>query len=98
MFAMSSDLEKLTVEKNPLESLKSTIAFSSNDWSTNKRDAWIYGIVLGWSDYDDPDDPEESAMEELKEKLGWSEEDVSRLKFLHSEYERLCRLLQSGEI
>ncbi len=91
-YAMSSDLDRFTDEKNPLQSLKSTIAFSSNDWVINKCDAWIYGIVLGWSDYDDPDAPEESAMEELKEKFGWGVDDVSRLKFLHAEYERLCQL------
>lgn len=31
-----------TPTENPLESISSTIAFDSRDWSTDKNDAWIY--------------------------------------------------------
>lgn len=62
---------------NPLESIATAIAFSPRDWSSNHRDAWIYGIVLGW----DEDD-----LEELKKRYSWTNETVARLKFLHDEY------------
>jgi len=63
---------------NPLESIEFTIAFSSRDMATDKRDAWIYGIVLGWDD--------EKTFEEFKEKFGWSDAAVKRLKKLHENY------------
>lgn len=33
--------------ENPLESIRKAILFSSNDFAQCKRDAWIYGIVVG---------------------------------------------------
>jgi hypothetical protein len=34
--------------KDPLTSLKQTLAFDPRDWSINKRDAWLWGIINGW--------------------------------------------------
>lgn len=62
---------------NPLESIATAIAFSPRDWSSHHRDAWIYGIVLGW---------DKEVLEELKNKHKWRDETVARLKFLHDEY------------
>jgi len=45
------DFDKNTEEGiNCLDALQNCIAFDSKDFSLNKRDAWIYGIVLGWND------------------------------------------------
>lgn len=65
---------------NPLESIATAIAFSPRDWSSHHRDAWIYGIVLGWDKED---------LEELKNKHKWRDETVARLKFLHDKYKIL---------
>ena len=92
---MSTEIDSLTGEKNPFESLKTVIATDVKDWSTDKRNAWIYGIVLGWSDFDDPESPEESAMEELREQFGWTDADVARLKWLHQEFERINKLYET---
>jgi hypothetical protein len=61
------------------ESLETAIACHSRDWSTHRRDAWIYGIVCGWS-------PE--AMRELEEQHGWGEEESARLQSLRDAYVR----------
>ena len=66
----------------PLKSLKGIIAFDSKDWGTNARDAWIYGIVLGW---------DEPAIKELADKHGWSPMAVDRLKRLHKKFESFER-------
>lgn len=60
------------------ESLQMTVACDSRDWSSDKRDAWIYGIVLGWC---------EAAMVEIALKFNWSKEDVERLNKLYKEFD-----------
>lgn len=64
----------------PIESLFSTIVFSSKDWSLNKNDAWIYGIIVGWSD---------ESLSYLKHTFMWSDETVDRLKILHNNFKNL---------
>ena len=65
---------------DPLESLRNTIVFGAKDWSEHKRDAWIYGIVVGWND---------ESLSELSIKYRWSEEHVQRLKQLNQAFKRL---------
>jgi hypothetical protein len=63
-----------------LDSLARTLAFSSRDWGANARDAWLWGILIGW----DADEPgEESAMYEMARSHGWSEATIARLRGLH---------------
>lgn len=64
----------------PKESLKNELAFDVRDWSECRRDAWIYGIVLGW---------DEKSFAELKVKFGWDDSEATRLKQLHSDFEML---------
>jgi hypothetical protein len=85
---LANDLPYVLGEENPIESLKSTIAFSSADWGSARDLAWIYGIVLGWDgdpDYPDDGDP----MAELQEKFGWDDGQVARLRRLHDRFESL---------
>lgn len=56
-----------------LESAHATMVFDSRDWAAKKRDAWLYGLLVGW------DGP---AMRELQAKFGWSDDDVRRLRRL----------------
>lgn len=75
-------LEDIT---NPLEYLECVIAFDSRDWAEDNRLATIYAIVFGWSDDDNIFD----AWSEVKERFGWSDANVERLKKLHEEWKRL---------
>lgn len=58
------------------ESLRIVIATHVRDWSADKRDAWIYGIVVGWKD----------AIHEVAKKHGWSPLDIHRLSHLHRDF------------
>lgn len=44
---------------------KDAIVFDSRDWVENKRDAWIYGIVVGWDD---------DSLNELAQKFRWDKD------------------------
>lgn len=58
-----------------MQSLRNTIVFDSKDYSASRRDAWVYGIVVGW------DGP---SMRSLKTKFSWDDADVSRLRKLRA--------------
>ena len=77
--AASGDGLKGTVRnpENPLESIANAMAFSVSDWSLEKRDAWIYGIVLGWDD---------AAMKEMQQKFGWPDSECQRLNRMHERF------------
>lgn len=66
--------------ENPLESIRKAILFSSNDYSQCKRDAWIYGIVVGWPD---------EALQELAQQHRWEPETIERLKRLNKAFVEL---------
>lgn len=62
-----------------MQSLHECIVFDAKDYSASKRDAWIYGIIVGW------DGP---AMRELKAKFGWSDATVERMRALRESWRR----------
>lgn len=53
-----------------LESLAAALVTSSKDLSLDHRDAWIYGILLGWGD----------SFESVAEKHRWDSKTRARLK------------------
>ena len=59
--------------REALESLRTTMATWSGDWSQDKRLAWVYGIIMGWED----------ATDEVAKKFRWSSEDADRMNRLH---------------
>lgn len=70
----------------PGESLRATLATDARDWSVDRRDAWIWGIVNGWDR--EPGDPEEEdAMGEVAARHGWTPETVERLRLLHRAFD-----------
>ena len=62
---------------NPLESISYAMAFSVHDWSIEKRDAWIYGVILGWDDV---------SMKELQQKFDWPDSEYQRLNRMHERF------------
>jgi hypothetical protein len=77
---MATDLPIVSHEENPLRALEEAIALSSNDWGSARDFAWIWGIILGWSNEDD------DAWCEQQRKWGWTDEQVDRLKRLHEKF------------
>lgn len=71
---------QIMAQDNPLESIALSISTSPYDWSSSNAMAWIYGIVNGWND---------ESLNELSEKLGWSESNLSKLKNLNMSYQKL---------
>ena len=67
----------MTIGIGPFESIHDTMAFATKDWSKDKNDAWIYGIVCGWSD---------GAYAELMKVYGWSPAQVKRNKALRRDW------------
>lgn len=70
------DFDKGKTE-NPLQSIHTSITSSSRDFGIDHRDAWIYGIAVGWDD---------ASYNELKAKHFWSDSDVERNKRLHQKF------------
>jgi hypothetical protein len=66
--------------EEPKASLRVSMTTSSRDWSASERDAWMYGIVVGW-----PDD----ALAELARQFFWAPDVVARLRRLHERFEAL---------
>jgi hypothetical protein len=59
------------------ESLHDCLVFNSRDWTANKTDAWVYAIVVGFSD---------EALRRIAHRHGWDAETVRRLKQLRVEF------------
>ena len=73
---------------DPKRAISDLLAFNSRDWSLDKADAWLWGIVFGW---DDETDPAESAMPDVARRHGWDEHDVARLRRLHARWVEMTR-------
>lgn len=57
-----------------LESVKRSLTFHPMDMSSDKRMAWIYGILVGW---------DEASLAEMAKKHGWAPDDVQKLEEHH---------------
>lgn len=69
-------LEPIT---DALQSLARTMTSDPRDWGADRRDAWLYGVLVGWET--GPDDPN-SAVDELAVRHGWDETTVGLLRRL----------------
>lgn len=87
MFTFPETVENLNL--NALESIECTIAFDVRDWSASRRSAWIFAIVFGW---------DAEAWSEFRECYGWDEEDITRAKMYHEQWEALKKALKEGKI
>jgi hypothetical protein len=64
-------------QEDPRESLKTTLAFSVDDWAATRAMAWVWGIIEGWDD---------ESMAELAETFHWDEATTARLNRLHKAF------------
>lgn len=71
---------------DPIASIENTLAFDSRDWSTDKRDAWLWGVVFGWDE----------AMEQVAKMHKWTPETVERLGQLHRQWVALRQPAKGG--
>jgi len=61
----------------PKESLAAALAFNARDQGAEHRDAWAWGIVIGW---------DAESLQELADRHGWAPETVARLQQLHRDF------------
>lgn len=52
----------------------------SRDWGEDHRDAWVYGIIVGW---------DSEALKEVAARHSWTPETVSSLRMLRAKAERM---------
>lgn len=62
---------------DPFESLRNAIVVHPRDWAADYRDAWIYGVIVGWGD----------ALPEVAALHDWSDAAVVRLRTLRAAFE-----------
>jgi hypothetical protein len=60
--------------REALASARHAMTFSSNDWGSSPDFAWLYGILVGWSD------SEGDALPELAARFGWSADFTEKLR------------------
>lgn len=74
--------------REALFSLGNTLSGDARDFAVDHRDAWVYGVVLGWECEDHaPTDhcdtcgtPDRDPLADLAERHGWDANTVARLK------------------
>ncbi len=69
--------DEMSVPTNPLQKLTEILTSTSRDTGEDKMIAYMYGIIVGWSD---------ESYEEFKTKHGWSDEDIRYQKLWHENY------------
>lgn len=75
----------LTDLVSALDSARTTMALSSQDWATSRDFAWLYGIVVGWDNDPEGGDVEQiDTLTYLAARFGWTAEDVALLRRLHA--------------
>ncbi len=74
-------------ETNPILSLVNCIALDTRDWSRDRCESWIYGIICGWED----------SINEIAKKHGWSESTVERLQYLHEQFKKMIVISTTPE-
>ena len=58
------------------ESLESCLVFSPRDWSKDERDAWLYGVIVGWG----------HRLPEIAKDFGWNDYTKQRLLKIRRSY------------
>ena len=51
-------------------SMEAALTTHPRDWSLDHRDAWVYGMIVGWGD----------CLPDVASRHGWSEETQEKLR------------------
>lgn len=69
--ARTSAEARVKVLERALRDATSAMVTHPRDWAADYRDAWLYGIIVGWDD---------ASLKELADKFRWSEKTVDKLR------------------
>lgn len=78
---------EMPVPTNPLQELREILTTQSRDMSEDKMIACMYGIIVGWDD---------EAYDELKEKHGWTDDNIKWQKLWNENYNKAWNLYMSN--
>jgi hypothetical protein len=73
--------------QNPFDALRRCLVSSPRDASKDKRDAWVYGIVIGWT---------RQCKTQLCRMHQWSDEDWRRLQGLRLQFQTAEAMYNAG--
>lgn len=91
MDIFASDLDQVNEEYDPLQSIESTLVFSSADMAESRDRAWLYGIAIGWDCEDEHKHDDEciGVLESVASQLGWPPVQIDRLRALRQTWKKL---------
>lgn len=72
----------MSTVREALLSARHTMATSSQDWSTARDFAWLYGILVGWTD--DDGNPDVVTLNIFADRFGWAPKRIEQLKALRA--------------
>ena len=92
----------MTMDKShttcPFESLRDVLAFDPRDWAQGENDAWIWGIIHGWTDVLGQDGkPDLTALEEVAVEHHWKTYTLVRIKKLHEDFVRAEKTFKAAK-
>ncbi|MFD9249590.1 hypothetical protein [Streptomyces bottropensis] len=72
-----------------LASIRNTMATDPRDWAAERRDAWLWGVLMGWGcsqdhTHDDEACDADNALLEVAKKHGWNDHRVARVRELRT--------------
>lgn len=72
-----------------LDTLARILAGDPRDWSLDRRDAWLWGVLCGWECEDHPrasecDETCTNAMDVVAERHGWNSVEVDVLRTMRT--------------
>lgn len=81
-----------------LDNLQRLIVHASRDWGAHGRDAWLYGVLVGWECEDNHEhdwicQEESVSLTDMASRFGWHEDYVARLR----RYRAIVRALQTPD-
>jgi hypothetical protein len=83
---MSADTLKVT---DVLDTLARVLAGDPRDWSLDRRDAWLWGVLCGWDCEDHPgtvecDETCTNALATVAQRHGWNAVEVDVLRSMRA--------------
>lgn len=106
VLAMTEDRAELDQMKTRIATIAATLsraagmmATDSRDWSRDRSDAWLYGLIVSWECEDEHEHDAvmcggDSALREVAAQHGWSADDVARTRRFRAALQgarRACR-------
>ncbi|MEU3945430.1 hypothetical protein [Streptomyces sp. NPDC029526] len=82
--ALDTLYDQLAAAREALNSVHRTMVHDSRDWARDRRDAWLYAILIGWTcENDHPHDDDcmgDDPLTETAARHRWDADTVARVR------------------